>query len=153
MIDARLLLKFIQKNSVSRFLFILLSVTLFPAADLWLFVYLASLIPAYFNLLLASAFAFSLICFFIVFFIIRSELDEIKHTIKKGIYPENRFNRLAGSFLTAWLLMTPGFITAVIGIFLLIPSLKTALGRVLTKRLQKDIKAVYEYIKLYEIEI
>ncbi len=153
MIDARLLLKFINKTSVSKILYSFLLIAILPTLDFWLYIFISTLIPGYHNLFLASTFGFSLFCFFISFAIVRSELTEIKFLIKNGVYPKKQFQRLAGSFITTWLLVTPGIITSVVGLIFLIPGLKTLLGKLITHSFQKDMKSVYEYIKLYEIEI
>lgn len=153
MVDVRFLLKFLDRDSVVKNLFIILLSALFPTLDIWLLVYLSSIIPEYHNVLLAAVSASGLIGFFICFFIIKTSLNEIKFMIKNGIYPEKQFNRLAGSFFTAILMAIPGIISTITALVFMIPAIRTAVGKKITKSLSKDIKEVYEYIKLYEIDI
>lgn len=153
MIDVRLLLKFLDRDSVFKNLFLLLFAALFPTLDVWLLVFLGSIIPDYHNILLASLLGAGLTGFFGCFFLIRAELNEIKFMIKNGIYPERQFPKLAGSFFCAYLMITPGILSTLTALFLLIPALRTVAGRRLTRVINKDIKEVYEYIKLYEVEI
>lgn len=153
MVDVRLLLKFIDRASVTKTLFRFLLIALFPIIDIWLLIFLSSLIPTHYNLLLAILLTLGLTGFFIIFLIIRRELNEIQFMIKNGIFPEKQFYKLAGSFLITWFLISPGILSSLAGFFFLIPALKTIVGKAITKNIHKDIKDVYEYIKLYEIEI
>ena len=153
MVDVRLLLKFINRTSVTKILLTLLLIALFPIFDCWLLVFICIKFPLWYNLILASFFAIGLLGFNIIFFIIRRELNEIKFMIKNGIYPEKQFNKLTGSFICTWFCVSPGILTSCAAFFLFFPIIKGAVGKLITKRISNDIKEVYDYIKLYEIEI
>ncbi len=153
MVDVRVLLKFLGQESVSKNLFMLLMVALLPIVDLWILISISASIPNYHNIVLAVIVAVGLLGFLAIFLIIRSELTEIKALIKDGVFPERNFNKLAGSFLTAVLMVSPGILTTTIALLLLIPSIRTVLGKRLILPLKNDIKELYEYIKLYEIEM
>ncbi len=49
------------------------------------------------------------------------------------------------------LLLTPGFITDLVGFLLLVPVFRQAVGRAIAKRLDRNFKEVYEYLKLYDL--
>jgi len=153
MVDVRFLLNFLNRASVGKKLFMLLFIAIFPIIDIWLLIFLGATLSDYYNLLLAGILSFGLLGFFISLFTILNELKEIKNMIKNGTYPEKQFYKLAGSFVMALFMVIPGILSTTFGIFMLIPALRTAIGKKITTSFDKDIKEVYEYIKLYEIEI
>lgn len=153
MIDVRLLMKFLDKDSVIKTLFSLLFLALFSVLDMWLLVFCCITFSSFYNLILATIIAVGLFEFLIIFGVIKLDLSEIKFMIKNGIFPEKQFNKLAGSFIGAWFSATPGILTSVVALFLMFPMIKTACGKSLTKHIRSDIEELYDYIKLYEVEI
>jgi UPF0716 protein FxsA len=81
----------------------------------------------------------------------RSTLDRLRAKVRKGKYPGREFVDLAAMLVSSVLLLTPGFITDLVGFLLLVPALRQALGKAIAKRLDKNFKEVYAYLKLYDL--
>ena len=56
---------------------------------------------------------------------------------------------IAGLFCGSLMLLTPGFITDIIGFLLLFPSIRDNVGKFVTARVSNKLREIYEYLKLY----
>ena len=75
----------------------------------------------------------------------------LKDKVKQGVYPGKEFVTISGVLAGGILLLTPGFITDFFGFMLFVPLFRNLIGRMITRRMQKQLKEIYEYLKLYEL--
>ena len=148
MIGAGVLLKFLEKTFFSRVLLLFLLYSLLPLSEIVLILYMGGMLGKY--LTLACAATTGLLGVLMAATQFRKELHELRLKVKEGIYPGREFMSLAGIFVGGLLLLTPGFITDFFGFLLFIPVIRTFVGGLITRRMEKRLKEVYEYLKLYE---
>ena len=149
MISVKLVLKFLQKDFVLKFLFLVLLCSLVPLTEVFVLLYLGRLIGNYF--ILAIAASTGLLGLLIIIREFQSNLDVLKRKIREGEYPDNEFMRLAGILAGGVFLLTPGFITDVIGCFLFIPIFRHWVGKLISLQLESNLKEIYEYMSLYDL--
>ncbi|HET6485370.1 MAG TPA: FxsA family protein, partial [Spirochaetia bacterium] len=75
-------------------------------------------------------------------------LDRLKARIRESAYPGKEFVDLVGILIGSLLLLTPGFVTDVVGYLLLLPFLRDRLAKVIARKLDSHFREVYEYLKL-----
>lgn len=149
MLEPRLLLRFLDKEFLVRMVFVLLLYSLVPLGEIMLFLYLGELIGNY--LVIALAAVVGLVGVLIGVTQMRRTLDRLRVKVRKGKYPGREFVDLAAMLVSSVLLLTPGFITDMAGFLLLVPVLRQALGRAIARRLDRNFREVYEYLKLYDL--
>ena len=146
MIDIRVLMRLFDVYFSGKLLFLLLLYSLIPLGEVALFLYLGDLVGL-FLILSISAFI-SLTGFIVAYRKLKRIIGIIKKEILEGDYPQNNFEKLAGLFLAALLIITPGFVTDFFG-FLFFFSLPQGLvGRSLIRKRDLPLKELYEYLKL-----
>jgi len=146
--QARTLLRFFDRSFITRLLLLALLYSLLPLAEIFLLIYLGDRIGNYFTLALAALTGLIGMLFALRGF--RRNLEILKKKIRAGEYPGEEFVTLTGIFLAAVLLLTPGFITDVLGLLLFVPVIRSGLGRLLIRLTRTDLKELYEYLKLYD---
>ena len=75
----------------------------------------------------------------------------LREKIQKGEYPGAEFVELAGVLVSGVLLLTPGFVTDVLGLMLFLSPIRGLVGRAITRRASHYLKEAYEYLRLYEL--
>jgi UPF0716 protein FxsA len=146
--QARTLLRFFDRSFITRVLLLALLYSLLPLAEIFLLIYLGDRMGNYFTLALAALTGLIGMLFALRGF--RKNLDILKRKIRAGEYPGEEFATLTGIFVAAVLLLTPGFITDVLGLLLFVPVIRSGLGRMLIRLTRTDLKELYEYLKLYD---
>ena len=68
----------------------------------------------------------------------------MRETIRFGNYPRQEFMEIAGLFCGSLELLTPGFITDIIGFLLLFPSIRDNVGKFVTARVSNELREIYE---------
>jgi UPF0716 protein FxsA len=149
MLDHRVILRFMDKDFIVRLLFLMLLYSIVPLCEILLFLYLGELVGNY--LVLAVAAVIGLIGVLIAMHQVKDVLVRLKVKIRQGLYPGKEFIDLAGILIGAVFLLTPGFITDLVGFLLFLPPIRNALGRLVTRRLDRNLKELYEYLKLYDL--
>lgn len=149
MLDIRVVLRFLDRDFMVRLLFLMLLYSIVPLGEIFLFLYLGELVGNY--LVLAVAALVGLVGVLVAVRQVQGILLRLKVKIKQGIYPGKEFIDLAGILIGAIFLLTPGFLTDLAGFLLFIPLFRDALGRAITKRLDRNLKEIYEYLKLYDL--
>lgn len=124
-------------------------ISLLPIAEVYIYILLSGFMSTY--LMIAALTSSSLIGLILSYLFIKSRLTIIKRNINEGYYPENDFYRLAGIFLASVLLITPGFIGDITGLFMLFPGISRKIGYIITRPIEDKMKELYEYMKLYEL--
>lgn len=151
MVDVRFLLKFLDSGNFVKKILLGFLLAIFPIFDLWLFFFLTGYLDFY--ILLSIIVGVSILGFIIVLPIGLKMLKEIKAKIKYGSYPEKEFDKFAGLIFSAFLMILPGFISFTLGAIFLLPFLSHLIGKLFTSFIDNDLKEVYEYIKLYEVDV
>ncbi|MBN1836074.1 MAG: FxsA family protein [Spirochaetales bacterium] len=146
--QARVLLRFFDRSFITRLLLLALLYSLLPLAEIFLLIYLGAKVGNYFTLALAAVTGLIGMLFALRGF--HKYLDILKKKIRAGQYPGEEFATLTGILLAAILLLTPGFITDVLGLLLFVPAIRSGLGRLMIRLTRTDLKELYEYLKLYD---
>jgi UPF0716 protein FxsA len=150
MTEFRLLFRFLDKDFLFRLIFILLLYSIVPIAEIFLFLWLGEVIGNY--LILAIAAVVGLLGMLFALREVRVTLERLRARIRRHEYPGSEFVDLAGILAGSILLLTPGFITDFVGFLLLIPFFRRVLGRVVTRRMDRSLHEVYEYLQLSDID-
>ncbi len=90
-----------------------------------------------------------------LFFLVNSILSTLaaaRGSIRAGIFPRHDFARLASLFIAAGLIILPGLVTDIIGVFMYLPPIRVALGLLLIRPLDTQLWQIYEHVKLEEAE-
>ena len=148
MTGIKVLLKFLEKDFISKLLLLVLLYSLLPLSEVLLLLYMGGRVGNYMTL--ACAASTGLLGVLIAVNQFRSVLNTIKEKVKEGVYPGKEFISIAGILAGGILLLTPGFITDLFGFFLFVPLFRNLIGRVITKRMERQLREVYQYLKLYE---
>jgi len=142
-------MRFLDSGFILKLLYLILLLSLIPIADMYMLLQLSEMVPK--NALMAVVTATGMLGFLLTFLVIRGVLDTMHNRIKHGYYPGVEFFELAGLLVAGVLLITPGFVGDVLGLFLLMPGLRRAIGRWVAGSMEDRFKELYEYLKLYEL--
>lgn len=125
---------------------------LFLFADIVLTVWLTRLFHPFLilGLLFLTAFCgflFSKIAYSFVYKETRTAFRE------SGEIPYRQFDKTLGTCVCAFLMVMPGFITFAIGLLCLQENLRRLLGTVVRRLLDLNLEELYNYMRLYEVEV
>ena len=148
MLTTRSLMRFLDRGFVIRGLLVVMLYSLVPVGEYFLVLLLGTRIDIYLIIVLVAG--TSLLGLACCLGPIRRALYAVHESIEAGYYPEGSFKVLAGAFISAVLLVTPGVATDVLGAVLLLPFARRAAGRIVTRGMKLQLKELYEYLKLYE---
>jgi len=146
--QAKFIVRFLDRNFITKLLILALLYSLLPLAEIFLIIYLGDRIGNYFTLALAAFTGLMGMLFALRGF--QKNLQLLKDKIKEGVFPTEEFITLTGIFAAGILLLTPGFITDLLGFSLFIPVIRSALGRFIIRVTRTNFKELYEYLKLYD---
>lgn len=143
---ARLLRLFLDGDSLFRLILVFLVYSLLPLGEIFLFVYIGSLIGNYLVLILAAVVGIAGAIAGLGQ--VRRIGAELKTLLAAGSYAGPQIVHAAGLMAAAILLVTPGFFTDIAGFLLLVPSARVWAGRRLAVLLRKHHPAVYDRLRL-----
>jgi UPF0716 protein FxsA len=129
-----------------KLILVLLLFSLVPLAEIFLFIYLGELMGNYLVLVIAAVAGIGGALMAVGQ--AQGARDRLRAQLRAGRYPGREFADLAGIIAGGILLITPGFITDLCGYLLMIPALRRGLRRLITNKLEKSFKEVYEYLRL-----
>lgn len=72
---------------------------------------------------------------------------------ESGEIPYRQFDKTLGTCVCAFLMVMPGFITFAIGLLCLQENLRRLLGAVVRRLLDLNLEELYNYMRLYEVEV
>jgi UPF0716 protein FxsA len=147
--DVRFFIRFFDRDFIVRVLFFVLLYSLLPLAEIVLILFVGDLIGKY--LTLAVTASTGLLGVLIAARQLRGLLAAARLRIHSGEYPGPEFVEIAGILVGSILLMTPGFITDTLGLVMFVPAVRRAVGAMITRRLQRRLTEVYEYLRLYDL--
>lgn len=147
MFSTEFLLKLLNRDKISQYIYIILFVSLTTVFDFFTLFVFGGMIGI--HLYLAGIATVSLIGVFILIKLLRNTVTalEKKHSI--GVFPETEFYQITTLFLSSGLIIFPGIVSSTLGFVLIIPYFRNLIGRLISKKLKLDWYAVYEYKEIY----
>jgi len=142
----RLLLAFLDRDFLFKLLLALLLYSLVPLGEIFLFIFLASLIGNSLVLILAAVTGVA--GGFVGILQIRRAASRVRAALARGSHPGSDVVDLAGLLVSALLLITPGFVTDAVGFLFLVPTLRAWAGRRAASMLQTRARDVYDRLRL-----
>jgi UPF0716 protein FxsA len=146
MLSMKGLIRIVDRTFLLRALYLALFYSLVPVGEIALLLYLKPYFGNYF--LLALILFTELLGAVVAWRLIAKALRTVKEQMADGRYPSEGFAELAGSLLAGLFLVTPGFATVVLGLFLVISIVRRGVGRLMTSKMEHRLKELYEYMKL-----
>jgi len=148
MLTIEFLLRFFDRGFIIRTLLQILLLSLVPIAEVLLLFRLASIIGEY--LVLAVVASTGLVGVVLALYRFGRSLRAVRSKVQDGEYPGREFSRLAGALFAGLLLVLPGLFTDALGLVFFVPILRRGVGRLITQRIEPQLKEAYEYLKMYE---
>jgi UPF0716 protein FxsA len=146
MLDTKGLMRIIDRGFLLKALYLALLYSLVPVGEIAFILYLRSFFGSY--LLVAAVLFTGLFGVAVTWKLISSSLRALGARVRSGSYPDEEFALLAGSLITGLFLVTPGFITDVIGLLFVLPVIRRSGGGAIAMRMEGRLKELYEYMKL-----
>ncbi|HUI69458.1 MAG TPA: FxsA family protein [Spirochaetia bacterium] len=148
--EIRLLLTSLDRDFFFKLVLALAIFCLVPAAEIVFFIYLGNLIGNWLVFILAVLIGLPGV------FVAQSQLHDIREALRERIrsrqYPGSELADLLGILASGLLLVTPGFLTDVLGYLLLVPSVRAVVARSLASKMNKGLKDLYDYFRLRELQ-
>lgn len=148
MINMKGLLRLVDRGFLLKLLMLTMLYSLLPIGEIALLFYLRDYLGNY--LTLALVVGTGLVGLFFAVPRVSSTLRALKRRIRDGEYPEQQFRSLAGIMIGSLLMVTPGFISDVIGFLFFFPMVGRLVGAIVTRRMKDQLKELYQYVKLYD---
>lgn len=148
MFTTEFLLRLINRDNVSRYIYTFLFLSLITVFD-FLTLYIGGTMIGIL-LYIAGITSLSLIGVIIMVRSISKKIGELEAKHAVGVYPQDEFEHLTGLFLLVILVIFPGIVSTTLGFILYLPYFRQIIGRSLTKRLKLDWNAVYEYKEIFK---
>jgi UPF0716 protein FxsA len=146
---ARFFARFLDADFVVRLLLTLLLVSLLPLAEIVVILFVGDLIGRYLTLAIVAS--IGLLGALAAARRLRGLLEAARARIRAGDYPAAELADVAGVLVAGLLLVAPGLITDAMGLLVFVPAVRRAVGRLITRRMQRRLTEVYEYLRLYDL--
>jgi UPF0716 protein FxsA len=146
MTPLRVMLVFFDRDFLLKLILALLAWSVVPLGEIFLFIFLASLVGNSLVLILAAVAGVVGVCAGISQ--ARQAASRLRAALSSGRYPGGDAVDLGGLLVSAALLITPGFVTDAAGFLLLVPSLRAWAGRRLATVMKTRLRDVYDRLKL-----
>jgi UPF0716 protein FxsA len=145
MTDTRPMLKLLDRDYLFKLILFLLAYALVPIGEIVLFIYLGNLIGNYLTFALAAVAGIG--GALAALSQAQRLRERLNAKIRLGADPGAEFVDGAGILVSAVLLVTPGFVTDVIGYVLLIPAVRSAVGRLIVSKMGRTFRYFQEYLQ------
>ena len=149
MTGMKILLRFFERDFITKLLFLMLLYSLLPLSEIVLLLFIGDHLGKYFTLTCAAS--TGLFGVLVALSQLKAATNSLREKIREGVYPGAEFVSIAGVLIGGILLLTPGFITDVLGFMLFLPGLRDVIGRMITRRMERQLKELYEYLQFYEL--
>jgi UPF0716 protein FxsA len=146
MTPLRVLLVLLDRDFLFKLILALLAWSLVPLGEIFLFIFLATLVGNSLVLILAAVAGVIGVCAGISQ--ARRAVSRLWAALSAGSYPGREAVDLGGLAVSALLLITPGFLTDAVGFLLLVPSLRAWVGKRVAGMLRTRMRDVYDRLKL-----
>ena len=148
MFNTDFLLKLINKEKASKYIYTLLLISLTSIFEFIMLFYFSKMMGLY--LYMAIIASLSLLGVFLTISMIKKQITILEKKHRNGVYPENEFYCITTLFFASIFIIFPGGITSFIGLGLIsVPYFRILIGRTLSRSLQLDWNSVYEYKEIY----
>jgi UPF0716 protein FxsA len=144
--ETRHFINAVGRDFFFKLILVLLLYSLVPLAEIFLFIYLGELIGNYLVLIIAAVAGMG--GALIALSQVQGARERLKVQLRASKYAGREFADLTGILVSGVLLITPGFITDLIGYLLLIPALRDALRGIIKRKLDRSFKDIYQYLRL-----
>ena len=142
----RAMLVFFDRGSLFKLMLALMVWAAVPLGEIFLFIYLGTLIGNSLVIILAAVAGAAGVCAGISQ--ARRAASRLRAALASGHFPGRDAVDLGGLLVSAVLLITPGFVTDAAGFLLLVPSLRTWVGQRLALVLKTQVRDVYDRLSL-----
>ena len=146
MLSIQFLINILKETQAVRILYFFLFASLLQVFDLFLSIFLTHILGEY--LLMTTICTVSLMGMFFSVMRIKYLTRQIHDISHQRVFPERYFFQTAGVYSGALFIAMPGFISGLLGLFLLTPTLSLYAGKFLSTRTDTDWHTVYEYMRL-----
>ncbi|MGO9413367.1 MAG: FxsA family protein [Spirochaetia bacterium] len=147
--ELRLFVQFIEKDFLFKLILALLVYSLIPLAEIVFFIYLGSLLGSWLVLVVAALVGLPGVL------VAHSQLQDIlgrlRAKMRDGQYPGPEAVDLLALLVGGVFLVTPGFLTDVLGYLMLVPFVRNHVARALARKMSGGLKDFYDYLRLREI--
>ncbi len=148
MFSVEFLLKLISSRKVSNYIFTILFISIITLVDfLTLFIF-GQMIGIYLYLGIIGSISFFGVI--IVIKLINKKIIKLENKHALGKFPKEEFNSIISIYFSSFLIIFPGIVSSVLGYIFLIPQIRNLIGKLLTRSLNLDWNAVYEYKEIYK---
>lgn len=148
MLSPRTILGLLSPEAVRRLSYTLLGWALVPLAELVLLVALIGVLDLYLVLALSAALALS--GTWIALAKLRVDVSALTATVAAGVIPTQELGAMAGGIFALLLILSPGFVTGVVGFAILLTRARGRVGASLLRATRIDAKEIYEFLRLRE---
>jgi UPF0716 protein FxsA len=146
----RTMITLLDRDFLFKLILALLAYSLVPLGEIFLFVYIGSLIGNY--LVLICAAVVGVVGAIAGLGQVRRTASELRTLLARGSYAGPQLADMAGLMAAAILLVTPGFLTDIAGLLLLVPSLRARAGRRFAALVKRQHREVYDRLRLSALE-
>jgi len=147
--DTRLLFQLIEKDYLFKLILALALFALVPFVEILFVIYLGYLIGNW--LVVVLAVLAGLPGVLVGHAQLEDIRDRIRARIRAGAFPGSELSDLLCVLVAGALLLTPGFLTDILGYLLLVPLVRSAVARMLARKLDRGLHDIYEYFRLREL--
>ncbi len=131
-----------------RILFVLLFASLLMIIDGYVLILVSRFLGIY--LLLAAEAATGLVAVIAILSSYRHTVTRVREAVRDDQYPGAEFRTLSCLWVSAICLVLPGFVTDALGIAVLLPPMRWAVGFWIERASRGGFGELYEYLKLEE---
>ena len=150
MTPTRTMIALLDRDFLFKLILALLVYSLVPLGEIFLFVYIGSLIGNY--LVLICAAVVGVVGAMAGLGQVRRAASELRALLARGSYAGPQLADTAGLVAAAILLVTPGFLTDIAGLLLLVPSLRARAARRFAAMMKRQHREVYDRLRLSTLE-
>ena len=147
--ELRLFIQFIEKDYLFKLVFALALFALVPFAEIMFFLFLTTLLRNW--LVMVLALTIGLPGVLVAQGQLQDLLPRLREKIRDGRYPGPEFVDLLGVLVSGLFLLTPGFLTDVLGYLLLVPAVRGMAARALARRMGRGLRELSDYLRLREL--
>jgi UPF0716 protein FxsA len=149
--EFRLFVQFIEKDFLFKLILALLVYSLVPLAEVVFFIYLGNLIGSWLVLVVAALVGLPGVL--IAHNQIRETLGRLRAKMRDRQYPGPEAVDFLALLVGGVFLVTPGFLTDVLGYLLFVPLVRKAVARGLARKMGGGLKDLYDYLRVRELEL
>ncbi len=146
MADVSTLLKTIDRDLLFKMILYLLAYAVVPLAEVFFFIYVGTLIGNYLVLVAAAVAGLPGAC--IAIGQMRRARARLRLRLVRDQRPGPELAELGGIVTAAILLVTPGFLTDILGYLMMVPQIRAKVGKALKKRLAAAFPEVQGLFRL-----